>query len=61
VDDAGGHRTKLNVTGNYNTVGILQENDGGIGSNGHFMDVDVNGNSTLPTWIKNLMVTRCCS
>ncbi len=24
---------------------ILQENDGGVGSNGHFMDVDVNGNS----------------
>src|SRR6056300_804967 len=39
VDDAGGHRTKLKVTGNYNTMGILQENDGGIGSNGHFMDV----------------------
>ena len=45
VDDAGGHRLKLNVTGNYNTMGILQENDGGIGSDGHFMDVDIAGNS----------------
>ena len=45
VDDAGGHRTKLNVTGNYNTVGINQHNDGGIGSNGHFMDIDISGNS----------------
>lgn len=45
VDDAGGHRTRLNVTGNYNTVGINQHNDGGVGSNGHFMDIDIAGNS----------------
>ena len=45
VDDAGGHRTKLNMSGNYNTVGINQHNDGGIGSNGHFMDIDIAGNS----------------
>src|SRR6056300_1405676 len=45
VDDVGGHRSSTNVVGNYNTLGILQENDGGVGSNGHYMEIDVAGNS----------------
>src|SRR5210317_266814 len=48
VDDAGDSRLILDVTGNYNTVGVLQENDGmGVGDEGHFMSVDVDGNSNI--------------
>ena len=48
VDDAGEARLILDVTGNYNTVGILQENDGmGVGDEGHFMSVDIDGNSNI--------------
>jgi hypothetical protein len=48
VDDVGEARLILDVTGNYNTVGILQENDGmGVGDEGHFMSVDIDGNSNI--------------
>ena len=48
VDDVGEARLILDVTGNYNTVGILQENDGmGVGDQGHFMSVDIDGNSNI--------------
>jgi len=48
VDDVGEARLVLDVTGNYNTVGILQENDGmGVGDEGHFMSVDIDGNSNI--------------
>jgi hypothetical protein len=48
VDDAGDSRLILDVTGNYNTVGVLQENDGmGVSDEGHFMSVDVDGNSNI--------------
>ena len=48
VDDTGNSKLILDVTGNYNTVGILQENDGmGVGDEGHFMSVDIDGNSNI--------------
>ena len=48
VDDVGEARLILDVTGNYNTVGILQQNDGmGVGDEGHFMSVDIDGNSNI--------------
>ena len=48
VDDTGDSRLIIDVTGNYNTIGILQENDGmGVGDEGHFMSVDVDGNSNI--------------
>jgi hypothetical protein len=48
VDDTGEARLVIDVTGDYNTVGILQENDGmGVGDEGHFMSVDIDGNSNI--------------
>ena len=48
VDDTGEARLIIDVTGNYNTIGTIQENDGmGVGDEGHFMSVDVDGNSNI--------------
>ena len=48
VDDTGDSRLIIDVTGNYNTIGTIQENDGmGVGDEGHFMSVDVDGNSNI--------------
>ena len=48
VDDAGEARLTIDVTGNYNTIGTVQENDGmGVGDEGHFMSADVDGNSNI--------------
>ncbi len=48
VDDTGEARLTIDVTGDYNTIGTVQENDGmGVGDEGHFMSVDVDGNSNI--------------
>ena len=48
VDDTGEARLTIDVTGNYNTIGTVQENDGmGVGDEGHFMSADVDGNSNI--------------
>ena len=46
--DTGGHRAKVNVTGDTNSLTLYQYNDGGSTSN-HFSHIDITGGQNTVT------------